>query len=267
MSCMCSLNDKSFVFVNDSLTYGQFRDKGCMNKSTEHVTNLTEEDYEIILGCKPTTQRGHRILLIFNWLTNETPNCTLNMEKPYYWGSMPRQNRTCVSGMPLTSANDRPSNRKCQVATIFPGYCMDPLYNMNWTRCNETHPYICRQTGPPTTVIPECERVMTPTTNTNQQEENSILPGIATGVAVAVFSFILIGLILYCYCSKKRKKRFVESSNTLHQDIRCRLVNYWAMNTNGLQSIVYNVITKGKRDFHRNNMFSFFFLLFVDQAS
>ena len=226
MSCLCSLNDKSFVFVNDSLTYGQFRNNGCMNKSTEHVTNLTEEDYEIILGCKPTTQRGHRILLLFNWLTNNKPNCTLNMEKPYYWGSMPREKRICVSGMPLTSANDRPSNRKCQVATIFPGSFMDPFDNISWTWCVEKHPYICRQTGPPTIEIPECERVMTPTTNTNQQEENSILPVIAAGASAGVFCVILLGLILYCYCSKKRKKRFEEASNTLHQDVQYKLVNF-----------------------------------------
>ena len=226
MSCLCSLNDKRFVFVNDSLTYGQFRDKGCMNKSTEHVTNLTEEDYEVIFSCKPTTQRGHRILLLFNWIDNKTPNCTLNMEKPYYWGSLNRKNRTCVSGMPLTSANDRPSDRKCQVATIFPGYSVDPFYNMNWTWCNEKHPYICRQTGPPTTVIPECERVMTPTTNTNQPEENSILPVIAAGAGAGVFWIILLGLILYCYCAKKRKKRFVEANNVLYEDIQFKLVNY-----------------------------------------
>ena len=214
MSCLCSSGNKTFLFVHNKLRYSPFRDGGCpLTNFTEHITNLTSEDYEIIRSCKPATSQGHRIGLVYNWNTNINPNCSQNLVNPYYWGVLRGKNRTCVNGSPLTTAINKPSNPRCQLATILPGSSKNTFYNLRWTLCEEAHPYICRQHKQTPNGIPACEPVVATSTHTTATtmttadvNNNTIIIAAATSSALFLTLLILVCLCCYSFASKRKNK-------------------------------------------------------------
>ena len=206
MSCLCSSENKTFLFVGNKLRYSEFRRDGCsMMNFTTHILSLTAEDYEVIRGCKPATSQGHRIGLIYNWVGNKNPNCSQNVVDPYFWGVLPKHNRTCVNGSPFTSASNKPESLNCQVATLVTGSSYDTFYNISWTPCNNSHPFICRQNAPIPDGIPLCERGMTTTTYTSNSNNNTIIVAVATASALLFLIFLILFCLLYYNLAKRRK--------------------------------------------------------------
>ena len=211
MSCLCSSGNKTFLLVGNNVSYKNFRYQRCLlNNNLKHITSLTTAECDVIHSCKPITPQGHRLGLVYNWMSNATTNCLQNITAPYVWEVESETGGTCVDGFPVTTATNRPSEPGCKAAVISAGSSND----VSWVSCDEKYPYICRQLNPAPHGIPACEQVMT----TNSK---------ATIIAVTMpLAFILIFLILLClryYYVKKRENRR-EELNIDQQNEQCKLV-------------------------------------------
>ena len=211
MSCLCSSGNKTFLFVGSNLSYERFKDNQCslINK-TQFITSLTAVEYDVLRSCKPKTQQGHKLGLVYNWTSNETTNCSQNFSNPYFWVRESGKGGTCVDGFPVTTANNRPTEPGCKAAAILAGSSND----VSWVSCGEEYPFICRQRIPDLHGADACEQAMT----TNSK---------ATIIAATMpLAFILILLLLLClryYYVKKRENRR-EEINIDQPYEQCKLV-------------------------------------------
>ena len=211
MSCLCSSGNKTFLFVGSNRSYKELEIDGCpSNINTKHITSLTTAEYDVIRTCKPITQQGHKLGLMYNWTSNETTNCSKNITAPYFWKIKSKEGGICVDGFPVTTANNRPAGPGCKAAVISAGSSND----VSWVSCGEKYPNICRQLNPAKHGIPACEQVMT---------TNSRATIIAVTMPLAFILILLILLYLRYYYVKKRENRR-EELNTDLQNEQCKLV-------------------------------------------
>ena len=225
MTCLCSASGKHFLLVGSDHNLDFVGMKNECNKTGGRLAaELVENDYEIINSCIPTNQRqNYKVGLVF--YPDSRTVCHNNSKTPYYWGSLPRELRSCVNGAPLKLRI--PTSAECHLASVIPGSSQEIYNNVSWRLCNESEPYICqiyefeeRQT---ITSFPLCDRVVSATylhsatpTSKSFNSTSAIFTAanmpqnIASVVGAAVASFIvvlLIGLLVFRRYRRHRQKK------------------------------------------------------------
>ena len=224
MTCLCSASGKHFLMVGSdhNLDYVGMRNK-CNKTGGRLAAELIGNDYEIINNCIPTNQRqNYNVGLVF--YPDSRTECHNNSKTPYYWGSLPSEQRSCVNGAPLKLRI--PTSAECQLASVIPGSSQEIYHNVSWRLCNESEPYICQiyelEQNQTTTNFPLCDHVVSAkftaaATSKSFSSTSAIFTeanmpqNIATVVGAAVASFtvvLLIGLLVFRRYSRHRQEKF-----------------------------------------------------------
>ena len=226
MFCICSSKRRSFLFVDKGVNLSQYKSTGCPRDSSKTLARyLTEEDYELIRSCKPSTKnQSYRIPLIYDWKNSNRSKCINNTAAPYFWEGYAKEKKQCVNGSPFMIANKTPIKRGCQIAAVFPESPSDMFYNnINWTSCHDKHPYICLVNSDSVMEsISKCEHVTTTTidgqhvTSTTTHDQALV---ILVGITAPLICLISLAVFLFCYFrSKKKKKQEVIEDNNQNEE-------------------------------------------------